>query len=409
MPSITDKFGKASINSDVAIATTVKTTRAAGVNVLEAIDLSKYATDTPVFVVTYKKTTDPVTGVVSITQLRSWKALVNTGANTLTNLTIQPGYADDIGNAVGDFIECIPTSAWENSLIDGIFVGHNPDGSFKKSQLQTDLGNDGRLVDTLDELTSDFVLSGGIWTTVSGLNGTMTALAAYINGYKNTVAAVATRAFTPSKDTYVDVLKDPVTNIFTLVYTEVANGAASPALTAGRIRVAKVVTSGVAITSIKQTGFDGLGNKIKPSQVLTTRQVLNPYCFRAYRAAGATSANAINAKLPVNVIDFDPNNNFDTANNRYTAPVSGIYDVKARFSVVSSSVVGFVMIYVNGVEARRGSLGRANTEYNGLVFNDLIELNAGDYIEAWYFVGAVLGFEIGSKQMYFSGSLVTEL
>lgn len=139
MPLITDKFGKASVNSDVAIATTVKTTRSAGISVLEAIDLSKYAPDTPVFVVTYKKTTDPLTGVATITQLRSWKALVNVGANTLTNLTIQPGYADDIGNAVGDFIECIPTSAWENSLIDGILTSLNPDGTLKTSAVQTAL------------------------------------------------------------------------------------------------------------------------------------------------------------------------------------------------------------------------------------------------------------------------------
>lgn len=139
MPLITDKFGKASISTDTAVATTVKTTRLPGVFVLEAFDLSKFAPDTPVFVVTYKKTTDPVTGVVSITSLTSWKALVNTGANTLTNLTVQPGYTD-IGNAVGDFIECIPTSAWENSLIDGILTSLNPDGTMKTSAVQQALG-----------------------------------------------------------------------------------------------------------------------------------------------------------------------------------------------------------------------------------------------------------------------------
>ena len=408
MADITDKFGKASIETNYALATTVKTARTVGESVLACYDLSRFSQSTPVFFVTYKKTTDPTTNEVTVTNQTSWKALVNPDNNTLTNLTLAPGYVD-IGNDIGDFVECIPTSYWGNELIAGIEVHANPDGSLKVTAIKDALGNDGRLVDTLDEITSDFILSGGVWTTVSGLNGTMTALAAYINGYKNTVAAVATRAFTPSKDTYVDVLKNAATHAFTLVYTEVANGAAAPALAANSMRLAKVVTNATVITTITQKGFDGLTNKIKPVQPISTRQVLNPYCFRAYRAAGATSANAINTKLPVNVIDFDPNNNFDTANNRYTAPVSGIYDVKARFSVVNSSVVAFVMIYVNGVEARRGSLSRANAEYNGLVFNDLIELNAGDYIEAWYFVGGALGFEIGSKQMYFSGSLVTEL
>lgn len=132
----------------------------------------------------------------------------------------------------------------------------------------------------------------------------------------------------------------------------------------------------------------------------------NPYRFRAYRTAGATSANATNSKLPINVIDFDPNGNFSTANNRYTAAVSGTYQVNARFSVASSSIVAFIMLYKNGVEVRRGGLAKANAEYNGLVLSDLIQLAAGDYIEAWYYVAGALGFETGDKQMYFSGYLV---
>lgn len=164
MPVIADKFGKSSIDTDYAVATTVKTTRTAGVTVLEAFDLSKFAAATPVFFVTYKKTTDPVTGVVSVTNLVSWKALVNVGANTLTNLTLAPGYADG-GNAVGDFIECIPTSYWENSLIDGIFVGHNPDGSFKTSAVNTALQSilDGGLNTTLSDqlFYTNAIINGG--------------------------------------------------------------------------------------------------------------------------------------------------------------------------------------------------------------------------------------------------------
>lgn len=136
MVAISDKFGKASSNTDYAVATTVKTTRVSGATVLEAFDLSKFATDAPVFFITYKKTTDPVTGIVSVTNQVSWKALVNSGANTLTNLTLAPGYTDT-GNAPGDFIECVPTSYWENSLVDGILVSHNADGSLKNNSVTT--------------------------------------------------------------------------------------------------------------------------------------------------------------------------------------------------------------------------------------------------------------------------------
>lgn len=136
MVSISDKFGKASIDSDHAIATTVKTIRSSGGSVLEAYDVSKFPTDTPAYFVTYKKTTDPGTGVVSVTNLVSWKALVNTGANTLTNLTVAPGYVD-AGNAVGDFIELVPTSYWENSMVDGILTHSNPDGTLKADTVTT--------------------------------------------------------------------------------------------------------------------------------------------------------------------------------------------------------------------------------------------------------------------------------
>jgi len=130
MAEITDLFGKASIDSDYAVATTVTAERTAGVTVLDGFDLSKFTEDTPVFFITYKKTTDPLTGEVSVSDLVSYKGLVNSGANTITNLTTAPGYVD-IGNDIGDFIECIPTSYWVNSLVDGLFVAHTPEGELK--------------------------------------------------------------------------------------------------------------------------------------------------------------------------------------------------------------------------------------------------------------------------------------
>jgi hypothetical protein len=260
MTAIGDKFGKGSISTGYATATTVKTARVAGDPVLPTFDLSKFALDTPVFLVTYKKTTDPVTGIVSVTSQTSWKALVNPDNNTLTNLTLAPGYTD-IGNEVGDFVECIPTSYWVNSLIDGLFVSMNPDGTLKTSAIKSALGNDGNLVQSLDDTLPDHVVSGGAWAVVSGLNASMSAMTAYVDGYKNTVAAIVSRSFTPSKDTYVDVLRNATTNAFSIVYTEVANGAASPALAANSKRLVRVTSSGSAITRIEHVGYDSLGNR----------------------------------------------------------------------------------------------------------------------------------------------------
>lgn len=115
-----------------------------------------------------------------------------------------------------------------------------------------------------DEATADFVASGGVWTEDSApsLNGDMTAMIAYVAGIRLDVSAVNNRAFTASKDTYVDIGSDG-----TIDYTEVTNGAASPALAASHMRIAKIVTDGTNITTITQVGTDSLGNIILPTNL----------------------------------------------------------------------------------------------------------------------------------------------
>jgi hypothetical protein len=78
-------------------------------------------------------------------------------------------------------------------------------------------------------------------------------------GARVDVAAVTTRAFTASKDTYVDI--SPAGS---LSYTEVTNGAASPSLTSGYMRLAIVITGASSISTTRTTGFDNIGNKLRP-------------------------------------------------------------------------------------------------------------------------------------------------
>lgn len=142
MPDITDKFGRPSAGNSYALATTVKTARLPSESVLECFDLSRFAQDTPVFGLTYKKVVDPVTNAVSTTSQISWKAVVNIENNSLVNFTVAPGYTD-VGNEVGDYVECIPTSFWGNELIDALLGTHNPDGSLKPvGSVQTVDAND---------------------------------------------------------------------------------------------------------------------------------------------------------------------------------------------------------------------------------------------------------------------------
>lgn len=126
----------------------------------------------------------------------------------------------------------------------------------------SDMQDSGNIEKFRDEANVAFVASGCVWSTLSGLNGAMTAGVVYnANGARNTPGAVASKTFTASMDTYVDIATNGAVS-----YSEVTNGAASPALTTDYVRIAKVVTSGAAITSITQSGYDSLNNDIYPSR-----------------------------------------------------------------------------------------------------------------------------------------------
>lgn len=109
--------------------------------------------------------------------------------------------------------------------------------------------------------------SGCIWTADNAgvnRNASMTTGIVYINGRRISITSVTGRTFTASKDTYVDVL-DNLDGTGTLVYTEVANGVASPALASNSLRIAIVITGASAIaatTGIIQVGLDSLNNQI---------------------------------------------------------------------------------------------------------------------------------------------------
>jgi hypothetical protein len=107
----------------------------------------------------------------------------------------------------------------------------------------------------------DYVISGAVWSADaagSTRNASMSAGVFYISSQSVAIAAVTGRTFTASRDTYIDVLNN-LDGTGTLVYTEVANNAASPALAANSIRIGIVVTGAGSIAdanSINQGQLD---------------------------------------------------------------------------------------------------------------------------------------------------------
>jgi hypothetical protein len=109
---------------------------------------------------------------------------------------------------------------------------------------------------------TSFVSSGFTVPTSANLTSTMAGGVAIINGKYVTRTALA-KTFTASKDTYVDITDDGG-----VTYIALTNGATTGmAITLNSdgskaLRIAKVVTSGTAITSVQQYGFDPLNNRI---------------------------------------------------------------------------------------------------------------------------------------------------
>jgi len=191
------------------------------------------------------------------------------GATQVNNLTYVGGDANRNYAAAATTRVYILVSAYrDNRFTDGVLVEHNQDGTHGAVTATSvtasgtvqgatvvatgDIQHRSVSLETIrSEIISNFVASGGFVAQSAGLVGTFSNMAHYINGVRCTKTSVPNKTYTASKDTYVDA---DATNNSTVTYTEVANGAASPSLTAGNIRVAKVVTNGSAITSVSQYG-----------------------------------------------------------------------------------------------------------------------------------------------------------
>lgn len=124
----------------------------------------------------------------------------------------------------------------------------------------------GSPVTRADETQSDHVVDAtGVWSGNSYGStraASMTALTCYINGRRITISAVTARTFTASKDTYIDVL-DNGDGTGSLVYTEVSNNAASPALASNSIRIGIIITGAGNIADAGSVN-QGQADKVLP-------------------------------------------------------------------------------------------------------------------------------------------------
>lgn len=270
------------------------------------------------------------------------------------------------------------------------------------------------------------VASGLVWSGDaygSTRVASMTSGVAYIGGRRFAISAVTSRTFTASKDTYIDIDSSG-----TLVYTEVSNNAASPALAAGSIRIGIIVTGAsniAASTSISQGGYanilpvisahtlkgsDTLGNVIYPKGPASTSLMQVPYKFEVRRDAALSTSTGYTA-IPFDAKNFDTGNNVDVVTNkgRFTAPVAGYYCfVGAVLSAVTNGDHVYGGLMKNGAEYRRYyELNWSATSNETIGWTAFVRLSAGDYVEFAHAGGAARTILVGSGGIYcyFSGYL----
>lgn len=174
----------------------------------------------------------------------------------------------------------------------------------------------------MSEGLGDFVASGCVWSSISALNGAMTAGVIYIGGKRLKPAAVASKAFTASKDTYVSL-----DNTGTPAYSEVTNNAAAPAIPANSIWVAVVVTDGSAITAVKQWGSGASGTVIYPTSITAAWRTWTPTYFNVTVGNGTVVAKYIQTGK---IVDFYYSLTFGSSSGISTAPTITLPVTAAR-------------------------------------------------------------------------------
>lgn len=168
----------------------------------------------------------------------------------------------------------------------------------------------------------DFVESGLVWSGdayASTRNASMTSGVVWQGGQRLSISAVTAHSFTASKDTYIDILN--TSGVGSVVYTEVANNAASPALAANSVRIGIVITGATNIassasvnqgqetmllpiaSSTPYTVTDSLGNLICPRD--PNRKVLG---FRRITSNATTTSSSYAAITGLSVPVIVPSN-----------------------------------------------------------------------------------------------------
>lgn len=170
----------------------------------------------------------------------------------------------------------------------------------------------------------------------------------------------------------------------------------------------------ITATSLTTTGGVTAGSGLTVSGGTVSgvlNRLSNPYKFSAYCSTGKSITNqSLIVDLQTEL--FDTNNNFATS--RYTAPVSGFYQINAQVWLGSAGAgtaeYGSCEIRKNGTAILVSPQDNGSGDAGKLIrprIGSLIQLAAGDYIELWATFTGGRDIAAGQAYTYMNGFLVS--
>lgn len=137
----------------------------------------------------------------------------------------------------------------------------------------------------------------------------------------------------------------------------------------------------------------------------------------AFHVASSSANFATNADHvgKFNLVRSDAGGDFNTTNNRFTAPVDGKYYISSSIQVDNGGsgsnqvhILG-VTIRKNGVNFKDQYQGRSNLNYITVVCSGVLDLSEGDYVDIYVKIHAQCSVEYtgGTDRCTFSGYLVS--
>ncbi len=141
-----------------------------------------------------------------------------------------------------------------------------------------------------------------------------------------------------------------------------------------------VIWDGSSWTYKTGANFDSTGRMTNPAQP----------CFFVTNEGGSSGSSG---KITFNSEVLDIGNCWDAGNNRFTAPVTGYYEI--FYSILNAASAGFwVDIKKNGSSMTAGQFPRAysSTQYVSATGSGILSLSANDYLEFWVGTGSFHNF-----------------